>query len=209
MTQDQFELITADPAICHGQPTIAGTRVTVSVVLDCLAAGMTTAEVLAEYPSLTGGGDPGRRRVRSGTGPGRAGATAPFGVKVKLDENLPRSLIGVLTSAGHDTDSVAEERLTGADDQTVFVLARDAGRPLVTLDRGFGDIRRYTPGTHAGILVLRLPDESAAGVITAIQRLIAQHDLEDLAGTIAIVEPARLRIRRASERQTGGAGHRE
>lgn len=53
MTHAKFERITSDPAICHGQPTIAGTRVLVSVVLDCLAAGMTTSEILAEYPSLT------------------------------------------------------------------------------------------------------------------------------------------------------------
>lgn len=128
-------------------------------------------------------------------------------MRVKLDENLPRSLIGVLTSAGHDTDSVAGEGLTGADDQTVFASARDAGRLLVTLDRGFGDIRRYSPGTHPGIVVLRLPDESAAAVVRAIQRLLDQHDLEDLAGTITIVEPARLRIRRASARQPDSSGH--
>lgn len=129
-------------------------------------------------------------------------------MRVKLDENLPRSLIGVLTSAGHDTDSVAEEGLTGADDQTVFASANGAGRLLVTLDRGFGDIRRYMPGTHSGIIVLRLPDESASAAVRAMQRLMAQHDLEDLVGTIAIVEPARLRIRRASERRPDSAGHR-
>ena len=128
-------------------------------------------------------------------------------MRLKLDENLPRSLIGLLTEAGHDTDSVAEEGLTGADDQTVFVSARGAGRLLVTLDRGFGDIRRYAPGTHAGIVVLRLPDESASAVVRAMQRLMAQHDLKDLAGTIAIVEPARLRIRRASRPQPDSSGH--
>ncbi len=125
----------------------------------------------------------------------------PHGVKLKLDENLPHSLVNVLRSAGHDTDSVTEEGLTGAHDQTVFASAQDAGRLLLTLDRGFGDIRRYAPGTHAGILVLRLQDESAPAVLRAIRRLIAQHDLEDLAGTIAIVEPARLRIRRGGSNQ--------
>ncbi len=53
VTQDQVALIATDPAVCHGQPTLAGTRVLVSVVLDCLAAGMTTDEIRAEYPSLT------------------------------------------------------------------------------------------------------------------------------------------------------------
>jgi uncharacterized protein (DUF433 family) len=38
--------------VIHGQAVIAGTRVPVSVLLDCLAAGMTVEEVLAEYPTV-------------------------------------------------------------------------------------------------------------------------------------------------------------
>jgi uncharacterized protein (DUF433 family) len=53
MTREQLDLIVTDPNVLHGQARIAGTRVSVSVVLDCLAAGMTEAEILAEYPSLT------------------------------------------------------------------------------------------------------------------------------------------------------------
>ena len=41
-----------DPAICHGKACIKGTRVMVSVILDSLAAGLTTAEVLGLYPGL-------------------------------------------------------------------------------------------------------------------------------------------------------------
>lgn len=37
----------------HGQAVIAGTRVPVSVVLDCLAAGMTVEEIVAEYPTVS------------------------------------------------------------------------------------------------------------------------------------------------------------
>lgn len=45
--------ITVDPAICHGQACIKGTRTMVSVVLDNLAAGLTPAEIVCSYPSLT------------------------------------------------------------------------------------------------------------------------------------------------------------
>lgn len=90
----------------------------------------------------------------------------------------------------------------------MFASAQDAGRLLVTLDRGFGDIRRYEPGTHAGIVVLRLPDESAAAVVRVLRRVMVQHDLADLSGTIAIVEPARLRIRRAPEQQADSSEER-
>ncbi len=44
--------ITAEPELCHGKACIKGTRVMVSVVLDNLAAGLSTAEVLEEYPDL-------------------------------------------------------------------------------------------------------------------------------------------------------------
>lgn len=45
--------ITADPAVCHGQACIRGTRIPVSVVLDNVAAGVSEAEILASYPALT------------------------------------------------------------------------------------------------------------------------------------------------------------
>lgn len=53
MAEDRRHGIVRDPAICHGQAVVAGTRVLVSVVLDCLAAGMTEAEIVSEYPALT------------------------------------------------------------------------------------------------------------------------------------------------------------
>jgi uncharacterized protein (DUF433 family) len=53
VTNERLALIASDPLVMHGQATVSGTRVTVSVVLDCLASGLNEAEILAEYPSLT------------------------------------------------------------------------------------------------------------------------------------------------------------
>lgn len=44
--------ISVAPDVCHGQACVASSRVMVSVVLDCLAAGMNSAEILESYPSL-------------------------------------------------------------------------------------------------------------------------------------------------------------
>lgn len=52
VTSEQMAMISADPAVMHGQAVITGTRVPVSVILDCLAAGMTTDEITAEYPTV-------------------------------------------------------------------------------------------------------------------------------------------------------------
>jgi uncharacterized protein (DUF433 family) len=51
--REQLEMISADPRVMHGQAVIAGTRVPVSVILDCLAAGMTAEEITTEYPVVT------------------------------------------------------------------------------------------------------------------------------------------------------------
>jgi uncharacterized protein (DUF433 family) len=50
---DWREHVVVDPMICHGQACIRGTRIPVSVVLDNLASGLTPAEILKSYPSLT------------------------------------------------------------------------------------------------------------------------------------------------------------
>ena len=47
------DYIIVDPDICHGRACIKGTRVMVSVVLDNLAAGISTAEIMRSYPSLS------------------------------------------------------------------------------------------------------------------------------------------------------------
>jgi uncharacterized protein (DUF433 family) len=46
------DYIVVDPNICHGRACIKGTRVTVSVVLDNLAVGLSPDEIVQSYPSL-------------------------------------------------------------------------------------------------------------------------------------------------------------
>jgi len=50
---DYRSRITSDPLIAHGKVCVRGTRIPVSVVLDNLAAGLTTDEIVGSYPSLT------------------------------------------------------------------------------------------------------------------------------------------------------------
>ena len=50
---DYFAHIVRDPAICGGEPVIAGTRVTLRTVLASLAEGAGAEEILADFPTLT------------------------------------------------------------------------------------------------------------------------------------------------------------
>lgn len=54
------------PDIVGGQAHIRGTRIPVSVILDCLVAGLSEGEILDQYPSLTAEG------IRAAAGYGAA-----------------------------------------------------------------------------------------------------------------------------------------
>lgn len=49
---DLLDRITIEPGKMHGRPCIRGLRVRVQDVLEMLAAGMTAAEILEDYPYL-------------------------------------------------------------------------------------------------------------------------------------------------------------
>ena len=47
-----LERIIIDPAICHGKPCIRGLRYPVETVLEWLASGMSTEDILTDYEDL-------------------------------------------------------------------------------------------------------------------------------------------------------------
>ena len=47
-----MERITIDPSVCHGKPCVRGLRYPVEFLLELLSAGMTHAEILADYEDL-------------------------------------------------------------------------------------------------------------------------------------------------------------
>jgi len=117
-------------------------------------------------------------------------------VKVKLDENLPDSAIALPANVGYDVDTARPEGLRGAKDPAVLADATADGRILLTLDRGLGDIRAYPPGTHAGILVIRLDHQSPFAIRQAVQQVGTTVDPTNLQGCIAVWRGGDLRVRR-------------
>jgi uncharacterized protein (DUF433 family) len=53
MTREELlSRITIDPKVCFGKPCIRGHRIWVSLILDLLASGMSSQEILSDYPGL-------------------------------------------------------------------------------------------------------------------------------------------------------------
>jgi len=53
MTDDTSALITTDPEILGGKPVIAGTRISVQLILEKLRDGWSIQDLLEDYPYLT------------------------------------------------------------------------------------------------------------------------------------------------------------
>jgi len=47
------QLVTSNPEIMMGKPVITGTRITVELILEKLAAGETSEQLINEHPRLT------------------------------------------------------------------------------------------------------------------------------------------------------------
>ena len=50
--QELSAFITIDPGVCFGKPCIKGTRISVGDILKWLSVGMTTEEIIEDYPEL-------------------------------------------------------------------------------------------------------------------------------------------------------------
>lgn len=52
MLADPLERIEIDPEVMLGKPVIRGTRITVEIILEKIAAGCSIEEIVSEYPRL-------------------------------------------------------------------------------------------------------------------------------------------------------------
>jgi len=111
-------------------------------------------------------------------------------MKIKLDENLPVDLIEPLSRLGHDVDTVLQENLMGKASQ-------GAGRFLVSQDLYFSDVRSHSPGTHHGVLLIRLTDPSREDLFKRIVEVFEKEDVSTWTGCNVVATNQKVRVRRA------------
>jgi predicted nuclease of predicted toxin-antitoxin system len=114
-----------------------------------------------------------------------------------IDENMPRSTAPALRLAGHTANDVRDLGLRGRDDLDVFARAQADDAILITADLGFSSVLRFPPGTHSGIIVLRIPNDVPVSTrIRELTKALAELNGQDLRGVLVIVEVGRTRVRR-------------
>ena len=117
-------------------------------------------------------------------------------MQIKLDENLPSRLADALATFGHHIDTVPEEGLAGRPDSDVWAAAQAAGRFLITQDLDFSDVRRFRPGSHPGILLVRLRNPGRTALFAKVVSIFENEAVETWAGCFVVATDRKLRIRR-------------
>lgn len=117
-------------------------------------------------------------------------------MRIKLDENLPQTLVPILEAMGHDVDTVLHEGLTGAPDHEVWRAAQDSRRFLVTQDLDFSDARRFRPGSHHGVLLLRLNNPSRRSLTLRVQEALKDEAGNNWQRCFVVITERKTRVRR-------------
>lgn len=117
-------------------------------------------------------------------------------MRLKLDENVPTSAATRLAALGHDVDTVLDEKLGGQPDAAVWLAAQAESRLLVTQDLDFSDERRFAAGTHAGILLVRLPDAEQWRIADYLAAWLSTPDAGSWERCFVVPTPTKVRVRR-------------
>ncbi len=119
-------------------------------------------------------------------------------MRIKVDEDLPRAVALLLREKGYEASTVREQGMGGWDDAPLWVAVQEKGQLLITTDKGFGDIRRHAPGTHHGVILLRPNEDGIRPLLELVDRLLEDRPLGSFEGTVTVVNPRGIRVRRSS-----------
>jgi hypothetical protein len=82
------------------------------------------------------------------------------------------------------------------NDNEVWQAAQTADRFLITLDLDFSDMRRFTPGTHAGLLLVRLAQPGRNALAARVALLFETELVARWRGCLVVATEHKVRIKR-------------
>lgn len=113
-------------------------------------------------------------------------------MKFFADENIGLTVVKALRKLGLDVQSVIEIQ-TGISDTKVLSLANKSSRIIITTDKDFGELVYAQKLAHAGIILLRLRDESSVNKFKILKALIEKHT-EELKKSFTVATDGKIRI---------------
>jgi hypothetical protein len=104
----------------------------------------------------------------------------------------------LLNRRGCDALTVRNQGWQGIADDELWGRVQDEQRWLVTADKEFADLRRYPPGRHAGLILLRSSEESRADYLELAGIVLDRLKLDEVGGAVVVATRRGIRVRRNS-----------
>lgn len=117
-------------------------------------------------------------------------------MKIKIDENLPRLLCEDLAALGFDAHTVPQEGLTGSFDDHVWKVVQHEKRFFITQDLDFSDVRKFTPGKHCGILLVRLREPGREALRKRVLEVFRNENVSSWKDCFVVMTDKKIRVQR-------------
>jgi predicted nuclease of predicted toxin-antitoxin system len=122
-------------------------------------------------------------------------------IKFIVDESTGSAVVQLLRQLSYDVLAVSEV-MHQASDIDILNRAAETNRILITNDKDFGELIYRSGKVHAGVVLLRLSDESQASRVRVVKAVL-EHHLGRLAGNFVVASEKRLRARPGKMPKTG------
>jgi predicted nuclease of predicted toxin-antitoxin system len=84
------------------------------------------------------------------------------------------------------------ESLVGHRDEEIWAVAQQESRFLITQDLDFSDARKFSPGSHGGILLLRLRNANRTNLVNRVLELSREETAGDWVGCFVVERKIRI-----------------
>lgn len=111
-----------------------------------------------------------------------------------LDHCIWRETENILRKAKFDCITLRELGKAEASNGEVISLAKSKKAILLTRDSDFSNLSLYSPGTHGGIIFLRISPETISQVHDTLMKALRSTSSEELSGNLLIVTNTTYRL---------------
>ncbi|MDA2922863.1 DUF5615 family PIN-like protein [Patescibacteria group bacterium AH-259-L07] len=115
-------------------------------------------------------------------------------MKIFADHCIHTDVVQALRDKGFNVERAIDAGLEKSPDEKIFNYAIKTSRILLTFDRDFGNIIRFNIKRSAGIVIISVEKMSWKMIIKQTVNFFQKNKEKNLAGTIYIIEPKRVRI---------------